>query len=493
MLESIKCLLDAFEKNNIIYCHWKSNEHLLPALNGDTDLDMLFLPEQRSILDIVLNECGLKRFRSTSYSQYNAIEDFIGIDAKENKIWHLHLHYRLTFGEKHLKGYTLTSFSKDMLDNRVLDTSGCYIAAPEYELLMLIIRMSSKLRVYDIFGNLSDDDIVEYNWLLARINKERFYSVLSTLFTKNTIELIYSLVYRNIKKKRELFKIYRFLRGELEQYTYYSDLSSSMCSYFRTVYSLIEGINRHFHLNSATPRRRVSPSGGCVVAFLGSDGAGKSTTIAFIRDEFGKKLDVMTSYLGSGDGECSLIRLPMRYVARKIGGRGLGASVEEEYEAKKVSKNISMKAKLYTIAKVIWAVTLAYEKKSKLNKIIEARNKGMLILIDRYPQTEYNGFGDGPLLSKYCYSDNWFLRKLAEKEYEIYLSFAKNPPDLFLKLVVPTEIAINRKPEMTVKEINEKREAILNIFKEYKCEIVDTSVEKRESFAQVMNAIWRII
>ena len=63
MLKSIERMLVAFEENNIKYCHWKSNEHLADALTGDTDLDMLFSPSQRSLLDKVLNECGLKRFR----------------------------------------------------------------------------------------------------------------------------------------------------------------------------------------------------------------------------------------------------------------------------------------------------------------------------------------------------------------------------------------------------------------------------------------------
>ena len=80
MLKSIQNMLDAFEQNEIKYCHWKSNEHLGEALTGDTDLDMLFSPSQRSLLDKVLNECGLKRFRAMPLMQYNAIEDYIGFD-----------------------------------------------------------------------------------------------------------------------------------------------------------------------------------------------------------------------------------------------------------------------------------------------------------------------------------------------------------------------------------------------------------------------------
>lgn len=152
MLISIKRMLDAFEQKGIVYCHWKSNEHLAEALTGDTDLDVLFAPEQRSLLDATLNECGLKRFRSTPLMQYNAIEDFIGFDEEEGKIWHLHTHYRMTLGENHLKGYTITPWTKIILDNRRWDESGIWCSAIEDELVLLVVRMTMKLRCRD-FGH----------------------------------------------------------------------------------------------------------------------------------------------------------------------------------------------------------------------------------------------------------------------------------------------------------------------------------------------------
>ena len=45
------------------------------------------------------------------------------------------------------------------------------------------------------------------------------------------------------------------------------------------------------------------------------------------------------------------------------------------------------------------------------------------------------------------------LKKLAEWEFDIYKSAYTNQPDLVIKLMVPTEIAIQRKPEMTFEEI----------------------------------------
>lgn len=58
MLESIKKMLNNFEKYDIQYCHWKSNEHIDEALEGDTDLDILFSSNQRILLEKVLAESG---------------------------------------------------------------------------------------------------------------------------------------------------------------------------------------------------------------------------------------------------------------------------------------------------------------------------------------------------------------------------------------------------------------------------------------------------
>lgn len=40
MLKISKALFTAWNKEDLLYCHWKSNEHLLPGLDGATDLDV---------------------------------------------------------------------------------------------------------------------------------------------------------------------------------------------------------------------------------------------------------------------------------------------------------------------------------------------------------------------------------------------------------------------------------------------------------------------
>ena len=491
MLKSIKIMFENFDKYNIEYCHWKSNEHLSESIEGDTDLDVLFNPNQRSLLEKVLSESGLKRFRATPLMQYNAIEDYIGFDKEEAKIWHLHLHYRLSLGENHLKGYTVP-WTEYFLKNREkiqCQDFNVYCSNSADELFLLLTRMALKLRWRDFSKKIGNDDILELKWLKNRCDISEVKNVAEKLTEKSISEEINFLLSENLVKKRQLLKLQRFLRKSMKSYSSYNKITSYINRTKREIFWLVGGIKRRLGLNSTVANRRISPAGGTVIAFLGSDGAGKSTTLKYVKKEFNKKIDVYSTYLGSGDGSSSLLRKPMKYVAKKIGGKGVGHRVEKEINS---GGKVSLKSYLYSYCKIIWAVTLAQEKKKKLKKITKARNNGLLVLVDRYPQIEVSGYSDGPLLTKYSSSNN-IMKKISEWEYEIYKSAYINGPDLLIKLVVPPEIAINRKPEMTYEEINNKIEAVLKIHSGKTEKIISTNCEKKDSFGLVMEEIWKLI
>lgn len=489
MLKSIQIMFDALEAHHIKYCHWKSNEHLKEALDGETDLDVLFAPEQRVQLEMTLDQCGLKRFRATPLMQYNGIEDFIGYDRATARIWHLHTHYCLTLGEKHLKGYTITPWGKKVLDNSRRDEYGIYCSAYADELMLLLVRMALKIRWRDFGRRIGKDDIIELEWLRAHVDIPSFEKSASQFVSEKTAQELARLAFDEaLTNKRQLQGLRKMLLKELKLYTGYTWLSSRLMRTWRELHWLSGGIKRRLGINNYKASRRISPNGGHVIAFLGCDGAGKSTTLKYIRKELNKKLDVCTIYFGSGDGSSSLLRKPMKMVAKKVGGKGLGHSVEKEYQEK---KKVSLKSRLYSLAKVIWAITLANEKKNKLRLQTKARNNGLIVLTDRYPQTIYPGCNDGPLLSKY--KEKRLIGKIAAWEQRIYESAAMNPPDLTVKLIVPTEVAIERKPEMTSEEIETKKRIVMGLNLSENTLVVDTSRPFESTRAEIMDAIWKIL
>lgn len=489
MLSSIEKLFRAFDENGIHYCHWKSNEHLGEALEGDTDLDILFDFKQRSELEQVFSMCGLKRFRATPLMQYNAIEDYIGFDQEDAKIWHVHTHYRMTLGEKHLKGYTITPWGNLILENRIKSEDGIWISSPSDEFVLILCRIALKLRWRDLVKKLGKDDIVEIAWLRERITMDSVVASANNLVGNKSVESIRDLFNSNISKKRQFVRLQKSLRKEFKPFTGYDRFGSWMTRSRREAFWFIGGVQRRLGLSNFKSNRRISPAGGLVVSILGSDGAGKSTTIDYLKKEFNKKIDTVSIYLGSGDGSSSLLRKPMKIVAKKVGGKGVGHAVEKEYQEK---EHVSMKSRFYSLGKIVWAITLAKEKNKKLKQITRARNNGLLVLTDRYPQIDTPGAGDGPLLNRY-FKSRGLLGRIARWEYQVYKRFSINPPDLAVKLIVPTEIALNRKPEMTREEIVFKRNIVLNMNIAKENVTIDTSAPFEITRGEVMSAIWNMI
>ena len=486
LLSSIERLLIALDESNIRYCHWKSNEHLRQALEGETDLDMLFDPSQRSELERVFSECGLKRFRATPLMQYNAIEDYIGFDQKEAKIWHVHTHYRMTLGEPHLKSYTITPWGKKLLEDRIRGESNVWTTEPAEEFVILLCRIALKLRWRNMFQKLGKDDNTEIRWLKGRITNSSVERAAKRLLNGMSVENVVSLLDVKITKKSQFKPLRKALKKELKTFTAYGNLGSKFASLRREIFWLYGGVKRKLGWSNYQPSRRVSPAGGLVVAFLGCDGAGKSTTLSYVKKEFNKKLDVVSIYFGSGNGSSSLLRKPMKLVARKVGGKGIGHAVEREYEE---NEKVSLKSRLYSIAKIIWAITLAKEKKSKQRQMAKARNNGLLVLTDRYPQSNIAGASDGPLLYRFR-KRKGILKSIADWEYEVYESFKKNAPDLAIKLVVPTKIAIDRKPEMTAEEIENKKDIVMKFDSASYSVVIDTSRPIEITRSEIMNSIW---
>ena len=119
-------LFRAFDGAGVVYCHFKSNEHLAAGLAGLTDLDVLVERGHAAAVQAVLVGVGFKRFASKLASSYPGLEDYLGFDADAARLIHLHLHYVLAAGEPHLKSFQLR-LADALLSTRVVDAdTGVY-------------------------------------------------------------------------------------------------------------------------------------------------------------------------------------------------------------------------------------------------------------------------------------------------------------------------------------------------------------------------------
>ncbi len=142
--------------------------------------------------------------------------------------------------------------------------------------------------------------------------------------------------------------------------------------------------------------------------------------------------------------------------------------------------------------RAVWALVLAFEKRSKIRSSVKARNRGMIVVCDRYPQIQSMGFNDGPLLSEWLESPSGLRRRLARWEFETYQQLTLTAPDLVVKMDVTPEVAYRRKTDTPAGEVERRRIAVQKVDYGPRSEVleVDATRPLAEVLLEVKKAIW---
>jgi energy-coupling factor transporter ATP-binding protein EcfA2 len=186
---------------------------------------------------------------------------------------------------------------------------------------------------------------------------------------------------------------------------------------------------------------------GLVVAIIGSDGAGKSTLCRDLAEELRQRGPVDSIYFGSGDGTSSWLRWPLVQLRRVITTSPKSTAPRPADAPLSVATDERRRGRCVTTARTIWALTLAWEKRGKLRAAARARQRGRLVVCDRFPQAQVGGLMDGPLLHAWTSRGRGFRRMMASLEARPYVRAELEPPDLVLRLIVDQEHAQQRRPE----------------------------------------------
>jgi energy-coupling factor transporter ATP-binding protein EcfA2 len=468
----VQHLANRLQQENICYCHWKSNEHLDAAVQGKTDLDVLVDRTEKTKLKQVLSEVGFKYFEAIPCRKYVDIDDYLAIDSETGTLVHLHLHYVLELGEKQLKGYDIP-WDKLLLSSRIYnDEHHFYTAEPHIETILLIVRATLKTRTRDrlksILGHdyFKGDFIREFRWLKQRIDLNEIKQLSERLLGADAASLILEV----INDESHLKKLLRYdnpIQAALKPYRRYHPLVALRLRWGREFENLLyKVLNRYFDAPVTT--RRTPVNGGRMIGILGADGSGKSTVANEVVKCLSQKLDVLPIYLGSGDGKVSWLRLPLVW-ANKLAKtlqskrRSPDASHGSNAEATDGEKDSKPKSKLSNLVQMLWATTLVYEKQGKLKQSSRAKQRGMIVISDRYPQTQFLGFNDGPLLTNGLSNGraSAFPPALQQWEIESYQHMAEQtPPDLIIKLNVTPEVALARKADSPADVVRQKVAAV---------------------------------
>ena len=449
-------LLAHFGRKGIVYCHWKSNSHLAEGLEGLTDLDLLFDRTQIDIIHATFSEAGFKRFVTDRSRFHPGTEDFLGVHPENGTLVHLHVHYEIHTGPRHLKNYRLPWASR-ILSARVEDPgSGVYTADPAHELLLLVVRAAMKVRARDRLKPILRVDPVprelrvEFDWLITRTSIDVPVDLAEDLLGSHCSRLVASCLESRLDFD-DLVRLRSALKTRLGPYTTHGPLNAAVQRSGRELRWLAGSINRKW-VKGPYRYARTPASGGLLVAFVGSDGSGKSTAVKSLHRWLGGKVDVMPVYLGSGKGRGSLLRWPLQQMKKVVRRSGRRA----ESGTNKPERSIAAD-------RVIWALALAREKRRKLRRAGRAREKGLIVVCDRYPQTQTAGVIDGPLLSSWLGSETTIRRLLAEWERRPYTLAGALGPDVVIRFDVPAELARSRRVDVDAETFVRRREVVMDL------------------------------
>jgi len=486
-LNTLKYCLDKFHSASIDYCHFKSNSHLLNGMYGDTDLDILVNRSQRSISSELLSAADFKRFVPMPAVAYPGVEDWIGFDRDTGRLIHLQIHWQLIAGEPDLKGYHLP-WEYEILSTRIFNNEyGIFTTSPEMEMLLLLTRICLKHRFRDnllLIGKKYPKQglMHEYQWLYERADLAKTIELSGTLLSVQTSAYIEDLLSSKDFDNRKFNVLRKSVKRDLVSYKTYGIVDGTVRRWRRESCRLILTFVSK-RMGVLTVGRRIPAAGGLVIALIGADGAGKSTLAKDMTKWLGWKLDVSRIYFGSGEGFPLIIRKVMTWYKAII------YRIFQFRSPKNIDSNL-----FYHLLTVLYALSLAQAKYIKVRKVYRARNKGMVVICDRYPQDQFAGFNDGPLLSDLNkLGFPWDI--LANWERHIYKKMLKNIPDLVIKLNVDSEIAMNRKQDTTKDILIKKISAVKDLAFNPVTDVISIATnEKYENVSkEIKTAIWNKI
>lgn len=511
MLEISKKLFDDYNNKGVLYCHWKSNEHLMEGLDGETDLDILVSKDSKTLSDKCLSENGFVKAITQFGSIYPNVEEWIGYDEGAGKLIHIHLHYELVTGQKHQKEYVLP-WGELMLSRRIFDEkTGVYTADPVLELVVLkvriILKMSIKRRILLFFGKkvpYGNSLKRELDYLFAQVSIEDVKELIKSLFDEGCNQLLAYFVgkeryYSDAVKYRRV--LMRMLKGG-RRYGLFCTLLRT--AYFRICFGL-RRIGKKLTIAQPIYRKRLREKGS-LIAFVGADGCGKSTVTTDTEKWLTWKLEASRFYLGSGDHYNPLSKRIMAVIQKKKNEMlhrksssisndivFVGGKKESTEELKKNTKKVGFVRHVAHVYDAVYQLSIARHCKKTLFKADRYRQKGGIALLDRYPQMQFEGINDGPkIAARYArVHDTVFFRYMTKREYKYFDKICTVKPDVVIKLYVSPEESIRRKPDHKYEEVAKKASVVENlIFQGANVCTISTEQDFETEIKLIRSIIW---
>jgi thymidylate kinase len=495
-LNIVQHLFHRLEEEDIRHCLWKSNEHLEEALTGQTDMDLLVDESQADHFESLLKELGFKQFFSQLWARYPGIEDWIGFDRETGMLVHLHLHYQLVLGRRFVKEYDLPW--EDLILNTAVREPNydVLISDPNLEILLLGIRTGNKTGIRNILSGYTGNQPVhnilwrEFEYLFGQVDADKVQDYAIQLFGAASGREFASLLNpEDLKNPAVILRIKQIVNHSLGEHRRFGLLKIWGVQMVRGLLNFIARVQRKLNIRHTQTGKRRQPN-GAIVAIIGADGSGKSTLSKDIQKWLSWKIEAENIYLGSGEGSVGWLTKGLKRLAsatKKKKSNGSQTTPKMSFAQQNGTQTASFVREL---GSCILGLSLANERYRKVKDADKARQTGTILITDRYPQNQFYGIYDGPRLFRGA-DDQAVRRFFAGLEEEKYQKLSGISPDVVIKLHLPLEVALQRKPDHSAENIQRKAEITRDLkFNGAKVVDVDTSEPYEDVLRSVKQIVW---
>ena len=482
MIEPLKLCKSFFltlSQEEIRYCHWKSNCRLTKALGGETDLDLLIHAAEKSRFEQALEMFSFKRVISPPEKQYPGTEDYLGFDYDTGKLIHLHVHYKVVLGKRHVKDYHLPIEDLIFENLRVLDDIS--VPCAEIELLLLSIRANMKLGLTSVvrglikpgIGFYPEDVMTEFRFLLKHYDERRFFDFLSVTCLPLSQSILASYLNRLRKGQPTIGTVMKVRTHILKGLKLYRESSTILVFPRKFVAGLraFPLVRRRF-----PPRKKTVAGGGKIFVLVGADGSGKSTLTKDLSEWLSWKLAVKTSYFG---------------IPKTIGVR-LVVLVANFFRLVKKLCPIEMLIRpLDFVAKEASARRWVFIARKRLSIFAASRqfaSMGGIVVADRYPLSAFHEMEepmDGPRIKgELCGQTS----RLSEQE-ESYYAKIQLPSKVFV-LQTRVDRLRERKGDVELRVHEAKARAVDALEDSHVIDVIDGNRPYSDVLLDVKRRIW---
>ncbi len=498
MLEVCKQLFCQWNDSDVRYCHWKSNEHLMEGLDGETDLDVYVYPSDREMAESLLTKCHYLECKTQEAHRYPNVCEWIGFDNTTGRLIHVHLHYQIITGTKFCKEYVFP-IDDLIIATRVLDKdTNIYITDPNLEIIILYCRIALKAKTKHNI-HLSKNDQKEIAYLKERLQTDIFKKLCKQLIDKEG-ETLYKLIMEEDLSCEGWYRVYQIASYWLKPYRKYSPIYVFLRhKYYLTLYLFFLLANRKF--NCCFINRKTFPNRHLSICFLGQDGSGKSTVTIELCKWLNWKIEAHRFYLGSGEHYKSLTKRLSSRISR-FRKKEDNQSHKEKVtcnQSKIKKKNLSNNTKSFVASILVsWSLLgVARRAYKEVRRADRYMKNGGIPLFDRFPQVQFEGIYDGPKINHYCQQkgiSNGIVKWMARREQRYLEKMQCFQPTLVFKLMLTPEESIRRKPFENLETVTLKHEITQQLqFPNSAVYTVDATQDYQQEIIFMKNQIWNML